>query len=87
VDMSTEEIQQGFVKAGWELDDGFSKHLIIGISGDNLSVLFYREMWEADDPLFEILDHVRNVTYWVREIPTPRQAKELLEEHGEPPEG
>ncbi len=45
VGKSTEEIQQGFVEAGWELDDGFSNHLIVGDDGDNLSILFYREMW------------------------------------------
>jgi hypothetical protein len=37
-------------------------------------------------PLFEIIDHVRNLTYWVNEIPTPQHAQELLHEHGEPPE-
>jgi hypothetical protein len=84
--ITSEEIEQGFASAGWEIDDGFSGHLVIGSSGDNLSILFYREMRRADDPVFEILDHVRNVTYWVREIPTPRQAGELLEEHGGPPE-
>ena len=85
--MTSEEIEQGFASAGWEIDDGFSGHLVIGYSGDNLSILFYRKMWRADDePVFELLDHLRNVTYWVREIPTPRQAGELLEEHGRPPE-
>jgi len=43
-------------------------------------------MREADDPVFELLDYVRNVTYCVREIPTPGQAGELLQEHGGPPE-
>jgi hypothetical protein len=29
---------------------------------------------------------MRNVTFWVREIPTPQQASQLLREHGKPPE-
>ncbi len=84
--MTSNEIEQDFAEAGWGIDDGFSGHLVIGYSGDNLSILFHPEMARADDPMFEVLDHVRNVTYWVREIPTPRQAKELLEEHGGSPE-
>ncbi len=83
---TSEEIKQGLAEAGWEIDDGFSRHLVIGYSGDNLSILFYPEMWRVEDPMFEVLDHVKNVIYWVREIPAPRQAKALLEEHGEPPE-
>ena len=84
--MTSEEIEQAFTSVGWKIDDGFSGHLVIGYSGDNLSILFYPEMRKAEDPAFELLDHMRNVTYWVREIPTPRQAGKLLEEHGEPPE-
>ena len=36
--------------------------------------------------MFELSDGERELTYWVREIPTPQQAAELLEEHGGPPE-
>ncbi len=84
--MTSEEIEQSFTSAGWGIDDGFSGHLVVGYSGDTLSILFYPEMLRNEDPVFEILDHMRNVTYWVREIPTPRQAGELLEEHGGLPE-
>ncbi len=31
--VSKEEIQQGFVNAGWELDGSFSEHLVIGEDG------------------------------------------------------
>jgi hypothetical protein len=40
----------------------------------------------AYDPAFELLDRRRVMTYWVRVIPTPRQAAVLLEEYGGPPE-
>jgi hypothetical protein len=36
--------------------------------------------------VFEICNRERNVSYWVREIPTPRQAALLLDEHGGSPE-
>jgi hypothetical protein len=39
-----------------------------------------------DDPVYELCDGEREITYWVREIPTPQHAAMLLEEHGGPPE-
>ncbi len=83
-----EVIEQRFASAGWKIDAGFSGHLTIGYSGDTLSILAHSEALEAahEDPLFEILDHSRDVAYWVREVPTPAQAAQLLREHGAPPE-
>ena len=83
--MTRGEIEQDFVEAGWEIDGGFSDHLLIGEDGD-LSILAPRWVWGTDDPVFELCDRERNVSYWVREIPTPRQAALLLDEHGGPPE-
>ena len=83
--MTREEIEQGLIDAGWELDGGFSGHLIIGESGDR-SIVAHRWTWGSEDPVFELSSKERDLTYWVREIPTPRQAGELLEEHGGPPE-
>ncbi len=83
--MTREEIEQGFIDAGWELDGGFSEHLIIGENGDQ-SIVAHRWAWGSEDPVFELSSKERDLTYWVREIPTPRQAGELLEEHGGPPE-
>ncbi len=82
--MSKEEIEQGFVNAGWELDGSFSEHLVIG-EVDYLSILAHRQWtWETDDPMFELWDTDRDLTYWVRVIPMPRQAAVLLEGHGAP---
>ena len=83
--MSREEIEQAIEGAGWELDGGFSGHLIVG-EDENLFILAHRWVWEIDDPVFELCDGERNLTYWVRVVPTPRQAAVLLEEHGGPPE-
>ena len=64
-------------KESWEPDDE-----------DGLSVLDYeveaRET-DAEDPVFELIDHEGDLTYGVWEIPTPEQARELLREHGLPP--
>ncbi len=71
--MTREEIERGFVDAGWELDGGFSGYLIIGENG-NQSILVHRWTWETEDPVFELSSRERDLTYWVREIPTPHQA-------------
>ena len=84
-----EEIVQSFTSGGWELDSSFSGYLVIGLSSDKLSIVAHQgneageESGEID---FELLDHERNFTYWTSEVPTPQQAQELLEEHGELPE-
>ena len=84
--MTRQEIEQRFADAGWELDGSFAEHLIIGYSGELVSLLAHKEAWGTDDPVFEILDHERMLNYWTAEIPTPQQAQELVSEHGEPPE-
>ncbi len=81
-----EELQQSFANAGWDLDGSFEDHLVIGYSGDGISILAHKEAWGTDDPAFELLDHERMLTYWVREIPSPQQAQELLEDYGQLPE-
>ncbi len=84
--MQWEELAQRFVDAGWELDTSFEGYLIIGHNDRRISLLAHKEWWDPDDPAFEILDHERMNTCWVREVPTPRHAALLLEEHGQPPE-
>ena len=63
------------------MTDDSSDHLTVGNCG-KLQILAYESFMGADEPAFELLDRRRLVTYWVRVIPTPRQAAVLLEEHG-----
>jgi hypothetical protein len=79
------EIEPGFVGAGWRVSDASSAHLTVGNWG-NLSILAYESLMGTDDADFELLDRRHLLTYWVRVIPTPRQAGVLLEEHGGLPE-
>ncbi len=83
--MNRDELEQRLARAGWNIDGSFSGYLLIGYT-DDLSLLALEEAYETNDPTFEIIDHERNVVYWVREIPTPQQAQQLLEEYGELPE-
>ena len=76
------ELVQSFTNAGWDIDDSFSGYLIIGFSGDNLSIVAHEGeeevARETDEHAFELLDHHRNVTYWVKEVPTPSRPNSCL---------
>lgn len=80
--MHQEEIEQRFFSAGWSIDGSFSEYLIIGYSGDEMSLLAHKGTWEDDEPMFVILDHDRNLTHSVYGLPTPLQAAKLLRDHG-----
>ncbi len=80
-----EDIERALVEAGWKLDGGFSRYLVIGENHD-LTILVPRWAWEARDPAFELCGAERSLIYWIRKIPTPRQTATLLDAHGEPPE-
>ena len=82
--MLLEEIQDSFTSAGWHLDGSFAEYLVIGYT-DRVSILAGKEAREADDPVFELIDHERDLTYTVPEIPTPPHAQQMLLEHGQPP--
>jgi len=85
--MANKELEQRIASVGWEIDDGFSGHLVIGDdSSNNVSIVAYLDGWDSDDPLFELLDHEMDVAYWVRDVPTPQQAAQMLQENGKPPE-
>jgi hypothetical protein len=64
---------------------GSSQYPLVGNSED-LSIVTHEQYAQTDDPAFELVDRRRVVTYWVRVIPTPRQAAVLLEERGGMPE-
>ena len=82
--MSIEEIENSFTSVGWNLDGSFSEYLVIGYTDDGISILAGKEAWEADEPAFELIDHERDLTCEVREIPTPQEARKTLREHGQP---
>lgn len=67
--MTREEIERGFVGAGWEVP-GPSRYPVVGNAGD-LSIVAHEQYAATDDPAFELVDGRRVVSYWVRVIPTP----------------
>jgi hypothetical protein len=83
--MTPEQIVQALTEAGWGLDGGFSEYQIIG-HDDHISILAHSWVWEKDRHVFELSDERTERVYWVHAIPTPWQAKLLLEEHDGSPE-
>jgi hypothetical protein len=79
--VENEAIEQELARAGWEMDYGFSGHLIIGNAGD-LSILAPPQAWWSATPEYELYDVQRNIACRVGVIPTPIRAEILLEEHG-----
>ena len=83
--MRREEIEQAIKDAGWELDGGFADELLVG-NDSSVSILAPGWAWGVDNTVFELWDEESNLSYWVTEIPTPERAKELIKEHGGPPD-
>jgi hypothetical protein len=82
--MIREETARGFVDAGWEVP-GSSRYPIIGNAGD-LSITAHEQYAETNEPVFELVDRRRVISFWVRVIPSPRVAGVLIEKHGDSPE-
>jgi hypothetical protein len=80
-----------FVKAGWVLKDSgltYPRQLLIGHGPEestrHLSICAWESVWDSKEPLLDLYDEERNVTVWVRGVPTPQRAAELLSKHGVP---
>ncbi len=62
--------------AGWAVDGSVSEHLARGHAGD-LCLLVPQWARRTTDPVYELYDVERNVSYWVRQIPTPIVARSV----------
>ena len=82
-----EEIELAFVAAGWEVDGPSSPHLVAAnASGGPLSIRAYGPFdGGPNEQSFELIDRLLELTYWVREVPTPRVAMALIRKHGGSP--
>ena len=80
--MTSEQIGQALIQAGWRLGGAFSEYLIVGYDDDRTSITAHSWVWEKDTHVFELSNARTQRVYWVHAIPTPWQAKLLLDEHG-----
>ncbi len=81
--MSREEMERSFVAASWEITT-VRQEAIVGEAGGISIIAYEGSAISAENPAFELLDRERNIAHWVRVVPTPRIAAELLEAHGGP---
>ena len=51
-----------------------------------MSILAHNWVWDVNKPVFELSSDGEDLTCWIDAIPTPQQARQLLEENGGPPE-
>jgi hypothetical protein len=80
--MTPEQTGQALTHAGRRLDGGFSEYLIVGHDDNHTSITVHNWVWEKDTHVFELSNARTQRVYWVHAIPTPWQAKLLLDEHG-----
>ena len=83
--MDKERLFQEVDSAGWEPHGTFSDHLVIGNKGD-VCLIIPSWVEGSNDPVYELHDVEKNLSYWVQQIPIPQKAAEVLREHGGPPE-
>jgi len=78
--LAREEIELAFVTAGWEIAGRSSPHLVAGYAGGvPLSIRAYGpSIGGSDEPIFELVDRLLGLTYWVGEVPAPRVASTLI---------
>ena len=80
--MTPEQTGQALTQAGWRIDGGFSEYSIVGHDDHHTSIVVHNWVWEKDTHVFELSDARTQRVYWVHAIPTPWQARLLLDEHG-----
>jgi hypothetical protein len=61
--VTREEIEQRFIDAGWDVPRSSSpRHPLVGSSGE-LSIVAFKAHTESDDPVFELVDRRRILSY------------------------
>lgn len=81
--LTREEIVEWFENAGWLVAAYMGdENALVGHADDDLLILAHESEIESADPAFELYDGRLGLRYWVRVVPTPRQAAVLLREHG-----
>ena len=82
--MTLDTVAETLFWAGWEVSYHSSEQLLVGRCDDHLKILMSQDLVQSEDPTFQIIDEKRGWTYRVKVIISPRAARVLLWEHGEP---
>ena len=88
--MMAEEIWQVFEAAGWEAGEPVSEEeaerleMVIRAEAGRYAIIAPRSVIMLDEPIFELVDTDSGTAIWVRKIPDPERAAELLARYGVP---
>lgn len=88
--MTAEEIRQAFEAAGWETGAPISEEeagqlaLVVRAEAGRYAIVAHRSVMVLENPTFELVDTESETVIWVREVPNPRRAAELLARYGVP---
>lgn len=88
--MMAEEIRRSFKAAGWETGEPIgeeeAEQLALAVRGEagKYAIVAHRSVMVLEKPTFEIVDTEAETVIWVREVPNPQRAAELLAEYGVP---
>jgi hypothetical protein len=85
-----EEIRGAFEAAGWGAgepigeEEAESMELVIRAEASKYAIVAPRSVLVLDQPIFELFDTDSDTAIWVRKIPNPQRAAELLARYGVP---
>jgi hypothetical protein len=88
--MMAEEIRQAFEAAGWETggpvgeEEAEQLEMAVRAEAGRYAIVAHRSVMVLENPTFELVDTESETVIWVREIPAPRRAAELLADYGVP---
>ncbi len=86
--MVAEEIRQAFEAAGWEAGEPIGEEeaerleMVVRGEAGRYTITAHRSVLVLDDPVLELCDRDRFLVAWVRKVPTPERAAELLGRYG-----
>lgn len=88
--MMAEGIRQAFEAAGWEAGDPVGEEeaerleMVVRGEAGRYTITAHRSVLVLDNPVLELCDRDRSRVAWVRKVPTPERAAELLARYGVP---
>lgn len=87
-----ETMRQAFEATGWQAGEPISEEeaerleMVVRAEAGRYTITAHRSVLVLDEPVLELCDRDRSLVAWVRTVPTPERAAELLASYGVPAE-
>lgn len=88
--MMAETLRQAFEAAGWEAGNPIGEEeaerleMVVRGEAGRYTIMAHRSVLVLEDPVLEICDKDLYRVAWVRRVPTPDRAAELIAKYGAP---